>query len=232
MRTHSKFRSCISRVPAASACLFVMLTCVVACEKEPVPAPQSNQPAPQQTAPQQPVAQHNKIPPLQEPTPVSPAATSGKDIAANIDGTYTVANITMALPKGWSVQSPKNPMRLMELHTGGEVNCIAALSSAGGTVQANLDRWKGQMLDESARPVTPQVDVLTINGLEVTVMSASGVYRGMGTTPPEKDTTLLGAIVKQADDKHFFIKMTGPTKAMAANRPAFDLLIQSLRQAK
>jgi hypothetical protein len=166
--------------------------------------------------------------------PLSPASTSAP--APSSAQTYTVANVTLTLPAGWTLEKGSNPMRLAELHTNGDVNCIAAVSTAGGTVEANLERWKGQILDDAARPVTPKVETLTINGSTVTVMSASGVYRGMGTTPPEKDTTLLGAIIPSPapntpNTQLLFLKMTGPTKAVESVRPAFMTLVNSLKPA-
>jgi hypothetical protein len=98
----------------------------------------------------------------------------------------------------------------------------------GGSVQANLDRWKGQMLAPSGRPTDAKVVKRTIRGLTVTTIDASGDYTGMGGPMASKsvqnNSRLLGAIL-EGPGGNMFIKFTGPAKTVAANQAEFEQLL-------
>jgi len=74
-------------------------------------------------------------------------------------------------------------------------------SPTGGSVEANLDRWKGQMLAPGGKPSDAKIVKRTIHGLAVTTIDASGDYTGMGgpmaaSKSVQKNYRLLGAIIE------------------------------------
>jgi hypothetical protein len=95
----------------------------------------------------------------------------------------------------------------------------------GGSVQANIDRWKGQFKGGDAK-----VTKLTAHGLAVTRIDVSGEYAGMagpmGQSAPKTGYRLLGAIVEGSGGS-LFIKFTGPQKTIAANQQKFDTFLAS-----
>jgi hypothetical protein len=95
----------------------------------------------------------------------------------------------------------------------------------GGTIQANIDRWKGQF-----KPSDGKVTKLTVHGLPVTRIDISGEYSGMGGPmaqgPAKAGYRLLGAIV-EGSAGNLFIKFTGPVKTVAANQQKFDAFLGS-----
>jgi hypothetical protein len=102
----------------------------------------------------------------------------------------------------------------------------------GGSVQDNVDRWKGQFLARDGKPAVARVASRTVRGLTVTTVDTSGDYSGMGgpmATSPKtvSNYRLLGAIV-EAPGGTVFIKFTGPEKTIAANAAKFDQLLASL----
>jgi hypothetical protein len=101
----------------------------------------------------------------------------------------------------------------------------------GGSVQANLDRWKGQVLGPDGKPADAKVAKRTIHGLAVTTIDTAGDYSGMGgpmtaSKSVQSDYRLLGAIV-EGPTGNVFIKFTGPAKTIAASQAAFEQLLNS-----
>ena len=105
----------------------------------------------------------------------------------------------------------------------------------GGSIQANLDRWKGQFQTQDGKPAAAKVAKSAIHGLPVTTIDVSGEYSGMAgplATAPGRVSgyRLLGAII-ESPGGNVFIKFTGPAKTMALNQPKFHQLLDSFEQA-
>jgi hypothetical protein len=101
----------------------------------------------------------------------------------------------------------------------------------GGSVSANIDRWKGQFLTAAGKPAEAKIATRKVHGLTMTTLDTSGAYTGMGgpTAPggPAKPAyRMLGAIV-EGPGGNIFIKFTGPVKTIAANQPKFEALLAS-----
>lgn len=163
--------------------------------------------------------------PLAE-APAPPAAASDA---------LVIGGLAFSLPEGWSRVPPANPMRLAEVHVPAAsadpaALCIVTFSTAGGDVQANIDRWAAQVRTGDGQPSTPDMERRSVAGIEFTIAAMTGVYVGMGNEPAQQDWTLRGAIA-QTPQGLLFIKMTGPADAMTAAADGFAALISSA-QAK
>src|SRR4029453_7461005 len=89
-------------------------------------------------------------------------------------------------PEGWVVEKPSSTMRVAQYKlpkTAGDTeDAVLVLyyfgERQGGTTQANIDRWIGQMQqpDGSASKDKSKSETLTINGLKVTTVDVSGTY--------------------------------------------------------
>lgn len=121
-------------------------------------------------------------------------------------GDVDVGGYKFHVPEGWAQVQPSNNMRAAELHVK---DATVAFSMAGGSVDANIDRWAGQFTN---RP-EPKTEEHEVNGVPVTLVEIEGTYmEGMmtGTATEQPDYTMLAAIVP-GPQMHVFIKMTGPT---------------------
>ena len=102
----------------------------------------------------------------------------------------------------------------------------------GGGIDANVQRWVKQFSDVPAGEVK-RAD-REANGLKQhTVDIAHGTFdagqMSMGASGgPKKDYALAGAIVEAPSGAYFF-KMTGPARTIAAARPAFLQLLDSVK---
>ncbi len=133
-------------------------------------------------------------------------------------------SISWITPKDWSTQSSESSMRLATYKVGDGAELYVV--RAGGTVDANVDRWAGQF-DGSPRPVRTDKRV---RGLSVTVVRIDGTFLGggMGAAPERHEHwSMLAAIVASTGSPYFF-KMVGPTGQVEHARASFDALVDSL----
>jgi hypothetical protein len=104
----------------------------------------------------------------------------------------------------------------------------------GGSVQANLDRWKDQVHAPGGKPAEAQIRKRTVHGLSVTTIDSSGDYSGMGGPMAGGQTLksgyrLIGAIV-EGPGGNVFIKFAGPSKTVALNQQKFEQLVDSFER--
>jgi len=194
--------------PRLTLPLLTVVLLSTACKKE----------APPPSAPQTPVSSGS-------PSFMPPAGTTGS--SASDAREITVAGLKFSLPEGWKSMPPSNSMRLAEIHVlpegegGGEI-CTIAISTAGGGVQGNIDRWAGQV-DGEARPVQTR----DVAGMKVHIAEFVGAYAGMGEGPVKDNWMLRGAII-ETPAALVFVKMTGPTAAMEAAAAKFGAFVDSI----
>jgi hypothetical protein len=143
------------------------------------------------------------------------------------------------LPEGWKTQQPEVAMRLAEIvipaaQGDAEPGVIAVFPSIGGGVEANLDRWYGQITQPDGRPTkeTAKVEFITADSdLDVIFVDAAGTYDGstmMTPMEPKENWRLLAGIVKTPEGL-VFLKGAGPEKTMTENREAMAGFLRSLR---
>ncbi|MEO8259485.1 MAG: hypothetical protein ABI868_19215 [Acidobacteriota bacterium] len=106
----------------------------------------------------------------------------------------------------------------------------------GGSVEANLDRWKGQFQAPGGKPAAARIARRTAGGLTITTIDTAGEYSGLGgpvsgTPRVVSGYRLLGAIV-EGPGGNVFVKFTGPGKTIAANQQKFDQLLTSFQRDK
>jgi hypothetical protein len=155
----------------------------------------------------------------------------------------SAAGVRWMAPVGWKAEAAR-PMRAATYtipaaagdKAAGE--CIVSFFGAGqgGTVDANVERWRGQFRGPDGKPPTGQVRTRTVNTLKVTTLDLSGEYTGMGGPMATKPSSapgyrLLGAIVEGPGGNLFF-KFTGPAKTVAANQQKFEQMVASLQPDK
>jgi hypothetical protein len=156
----------------------------------------------------------------------------------------SVAGLKWTAPAGWKKDEATRPMRaatyIVPPAAGDTANaeCVVYFFGAGqgGSVEANLERWKGQIVGSDGKPADAKIAKRTIHGLPVTTIDSSGEYSGMGgpmaaSKSVQSNYRLLGAIV-EGPDGNVFIKFTGPAKTIAARQPDFEKLLNSVDKEK
>ncbi len=151
----------------------------------------------------------------------------------------SAAGVRWTAPPGWTSQEPR-PMRAATYaispasgdKTGAECAVYFFGVGQGGSIDANVARWKGQFSGGAPAVVAKR----TVRGLAITTVDASGDYSGMGGPTASAPQTvsgyrLLGAIV-EGPGGNVFIKFTGPVKTIAANQQKFEQLLASFQPDK
>ncbi len=189
-----------------------------ACNKDKVPEPPPAEKSAETPAPEK---QSEPAPPAKSAAAQPASAQQGNEVA-----------IEWKVPEGWSESPNKSPMRKATYKTpdGAELAVFYFGASQGGDVKANIDRWVGQFKDVPDDAV--KRDQKEANGLVQHVVEVkSGTYSGsmmMGGGKEVPDQGLLGAVVESPSGKYFF-KLTGPAKAVAAQRDGFFALLASMK---
>lgn len=140
------------------------------------------------------------------------------------------SSLTWTVPSGW-IQGAARPMREVTFTLGSDskTECyIAKLSNRGGGVDANINRWAGQMglepLSADALNALPTIQVL---GKPCKLVELKGTYTDMsGGTHP--DSLMLGTIGEVGTDA-YFIKMVGPIAEVEAHKANFVSFCESLK---
>jgi hypothetical protein len=140
--------------------------------------------------------------------------------------------LAWSIPKRWKLLPNSNTMRLFTYRVpaapGATDDAELSIVRAGGSADANLQRWVGQF--EGAVP--GKRERLAVNGFDVHTLSVSGTFTAGamgGAAAARAGWALKGAVVDTAAGAYFF-KLTGPEPSVRAALTDFDSLIKSLRK--
>ena len=148
--------------------------------------------------------------------------------------------LRFSAPKEWTVTPSSSSMRVAQYALprapgdaeDGEL-IVYFFGGQGGSVQANLDRWLGQMEQPDGRPskAVATTEVLTVSGMKVTVLDVSGKYVAeMAPGSPtryNKPGFRLKAAVVETTGGPYFVKLTGPAKTVERWNTAFATFLKS-----
>jgi hypothetical protein len=160
------------------------------------------------------------------------------------DSTVTVGEgkITFKSPEGWEKKQPR--IRIVEAEFAippakdDEQPGRMTVMGAGGSIEANIDRWIGQFdqPDGSDTKKAAKIEKLKVNGQNVHYVDVAGTYRDMpggpfagGKTVLREDYRMLAAIIETEKAGNYFFKFYGPKATVAANEKAFRELVDSLK---
>lgn len=155
----------------------------------------------------------------------------------------SAAGVRWTAPAGWKAEAAR-PMRAatysIPLAPGDEgiAECVVNYfgPGQGGGVEANIERWRGQVLGADGKPAAAKIDKRSARTIPITTIDASGMYTGMGGpmsggSKPVAGYRLIGAIVEGPGGSVFF-KLTGPAKTIAAQQKQFEQLLASIQPEK
>ena len=155
----------------------------------------------------------------------------------------SAAGVRWTAPAAWKTEAAR-PMRAatysIPLAAGdqGIAECVVNYfgPGQGGGVEANVERWRGQVQGADGKPAAAKIDKRTVRGIPITVIDATGTYSGMGGpmmagAKPVAGYRLIGAIVEGPGGSVFF-KLTGPAKTIAAQQKNFEQLLASIQPDK
>jgi len=138
-----------------------------------------------------------------------------------------------AAPAAWQ-EEPAAPLRPANFSTGpnGSIEVyLSVLGGTGGGLEANVNRWRGQMslppLSAGEVGALPTAEVL---GQQATLIDFEGHYGGMSGESDVASARMLGAILMDGDSA-VFVKMVGPGDEVAGELEHFNAFLASLERA-
>jgi hypothetical protein len=152
------------------------------------------------------------------------------------------AGLTFTAPAEWKTVATSSSMRVAQYvlpRAAGDTQdgelVVYYFGGSGGSVEANIERWVGQMQQPDGRPSTAVAkrQSRTINGLKVTLVDVPGTYVAEVTPgSPQRHNNPnfhLRAAVIDTSSGPYFIKLTGPAKTVAASEKSFEAFLASVR---
>lgn len=134
--------------------------------------------------------------------------------------------LKFAVPAGWE-EIPLSDMqkgivtaKFSMPNAGPDVTLT--LSRSGGGLEANMDRWRGQV--SSSRPEI--VDSISVAGVDSTLIDLEGRFSGGFGQGPKDNWRMLGVIVP-LPDQGYFLKLTGPVEEVSAVEEEFRSFARS-----
>lgn len=163
-------------------------------------------------------------------------------IAALLLTLASAATLTFTAPAGWKTVATTSSMRVAQFAVpraaGDSADAelvVYYFGGSGGTVDANIERWLGQMQQPDGKPSSAVAKraTRTINGLKVTLVDVGGTYVAEmmpGAAPRHNSPNFrLRAAVIETANGPYFIKLTGPSRTIAAAEKAFEQFLGSLK---
>jgi hypothetical protein len=163
-------------------------------------------------------------------------------LAGMITAPALAAGLAFMTPAGWKPAATSSSMRVAQFvlpRAAGETQdaelVVYYFGGSGGTIDANIDRWLGQMQQPNGQPsgAVATRAKRTVNGLAVTLVDVSGTYIAEmtpGATQRHNSPNFrLRAAVVETPNGPYFIKLTGPAKTVAGHDKAFEQFVASLK---
>jgi hypothetical protein len=170
---------------------------------------------------------------------LSAACTGGGEKVNQGPGTpLQVKGLELLLPSGWTSVPPSSQMRAAQVVIDGpggaaEMAVFHFGAGQGGDVEANIQRWLGQIVPQPG--TQPQRQNLEANGLRITFVDAEGTLQpgqmGVGPQTAQPGSRLLGAVI-EGDGGPWFLKATGPDLTLAPQRLAFVGMLQRAKPVR
>jgi len=162
--------------------------------------------------------------------------------AAAIVLSLLASGLTFTTPDGWKQTPPGSSMRVAEFtlpHAAGDADdaqlVVYYFGGSGGSVDANIQRWIGQMQQPDGRPSTAvaKKQSRTVNGLTVSLVDVSGTYTAEmspgASAHHDNAHYRMRAGVVETGKGPYFIKLVGPEKTIAKWERAFEQFVGSVK---
>lgn len=175
---------------------------------------------------------------------VGAAAPARAQAVAEEARAFTIGEGSLSLeaPATWKRVQPKSGIVETEfaIPSAGDLPAgRMTVMGAGGSVQANVDRWYGQFSqpDGSATKDKATTKTLKLAGCTVTLVDVAGTYKDMpggpfagGKTIERPDYRMLAAIVETAEKEKgsYFLKFYGPAATVAQEADGFRKMVEGM----
>jgi hypothetical protein len=166
----------------------------------------------------------------------------GMHIISILSAAVLAAGLTFTTPDGWRQSAGASSMRVAEFtlpRADGDAEdaqlIVYYFGGQGGSVDANIQRWVGQMQQPDGRPssAVARKQTRTVNGLTVTLIDVDGTYVAElapgAAARHNKPHFRLRAGVVETPNGPYFIKLTGPEKTVTRWDKSYEQFVGSFQ---
>ena len=154
------------------------------------------------------------------------------------------ATLKFDVPAGWTSKTPSSSMRVAEFTlpraTGDSEDASVTVyffgASQGGNVQANIDRWIGQMTQPDGQPsskVARTTASTTASGLKLSIVDVKGTFVAEVTPGSSERFNKPGfrqiAVYVDTPGGPYFVKCVGPAATVAKWHDSLQAFLRSVR---
>jgi hypothetical protein len=146
--------------------------------------------------------------------------------------------LQLKVAENWQKKKPQNNIIEYEFAApkaeGDETDGRITLMGAGGSVEANIERWTGQFEQPDGAPAKAKVTQQKVAGCDVHLLDISGTFKDKppfsGTEVKRPGYRMFAAIIASKEQGNYFIKLYGPQRTVTENEKAFSQMIGSLER--
>ena len=178
------------------------------------------------------------------PAVAQPAVAAGESVFTIADGA-----VSIEAPAAWTRVQPKSGMGETEFAIPSEGKAAdggplppgrMTVMGAGGSVEANIERWYGQFSqpDGGSTKDKSSTKTLKVAGRDVTLVDIAGTYKDSpggpfagGKAIDRPEYRMLAAIV-EGPDGSYFLKFYGPAATVEKHADGFRKMIEGMVPAK
>jgi len=148
-------------------------------------------------------------------------------------GVVALDSMQLTAPQTWLRKPPQIDFIVAEFllprAQGDPADGRLTVTTAGGTVEDNIARWRDQF---GGKPEKESREKIEVGGVPITVVDFTGTYRDQrGPFAPAEerpDYRMIGAIL-EIGGQTYFVKGYGPAKTMAAHAEEIQAFLRSLK---
>ena len=162
--------------------------------------------------------------------PLTSSATSNPSL-------IELPSITLPKPAAWMWVKPSMQFRTLQYQVcnpgpGKVAPCADLIVSVfkmgdGGSVEANIGRWKNQFQNADGTPAQPTRSQRVAAGASVTRVDLKGAWKGMGMGEAQNNSEQLAAAIELPQET-IYIRMVGPESTVEAARKDFEAMVDGL----
>ncbi len=155
---------------------------------------------------------------------------------------FTIASNTLSLeaPAGFEKVEPKSGMIETEFAVPSDGELAAGrmtIMGAGGSIDANVDRWCGQFTQPDGGDTKEKVTKksLKVAGCTATIVDIPGTYLDKpggpfagGPTITRPGYRMLAAIVETPETGNYYIKFYGPAATVERHAAGFQKMVEGM----
>jgi hypothetical protein len=150
------------------------------------------------------------------------------------------AGLSFTTPEGWRQSPSSSSMRVAEFtlpRAAGDAEdaqlIVYYFGGQGGSIDANIQRWVGQMQQADGRPssAVAKRETRNVNGLTLTLVDVSGTYiaemaPGAAAHHNQPHFRLRAGVIETSKGP-YFVKLTGPEKTVTKWDGAYNQFVNS-----